>query len=205
MLQRDAQSATGDLSNVAAQAAQRWSEQAAAESGAPQRVGPWRLKRELGAGGMGVVYLAERADGQFQQQAALKLVRRAIDSDDARRRFLRERQILARLVHPNIAHLLDGGVSADGQPYFAMEYVDGQPLLQWCETRRATLAQRLEQFLAICDAVQFAHQHLIVHRDLKPGNVLVDHGGRIAARFGIAHLLDEEAGESMTSAPARVR
>src|SRR5262249_53535821 len=130
----------------------------------------------------------------------LKLVRRGIDSEAARRRFLRERQILARLVHPNIAHLLDGGVSADGQPYFAMEYVDGEPLLHWCEAHAATLVQRLELFLSICDAVQFAHQRLIVHRDLKPGNVLVDRDGRVKLLdFGIARLLDEEARDGMTA------
>src|SRR5262249_46310070 len=158
LLRHDAGARTADLPDIAAHAAAQWAHAEGADAETGRRIGPWRVLRELGAGGMGVVYLVERADEQFKQQAALKLVRGGIDSDLVGRRFLRERQILARLVHPNIAHLLDGGVSAVGQPYFAMEYVDGEPLWRWCVSHGADLEQRLALFLAICDAVQFAHQ-----------------------------------------------
>ena len=157
-------------------------------------IGPWRLIRELGKGGMGVVWLAERADGQFQQQSALKLIKRGMDSDSVLARFLRERQILARLEHPNIARLLDGGVAADGSPYFAMEYVDGLPLLSYCHEQNASMEHRIELFLAICSAVQFAHGRLIVHRDIKPSNVLVTRSGEPKLLdFGIAKLLADDS------------
>lgn len=138
----------------------------------PERVGPWRLIRILGRGGMGAVYLAERADGQFDQKAALKLIRHDLGIE-AQRRFLSERQILAQLQHPHIAHLLDGGVTEDGRPYFAMEYVDGTPLDTYCNRNGLDVEDRLELFKQVCDAVQFAHSKLIVHRDLKPSNILV--------------------------------
>ena len=138
-----------------------------------RRVGPWRIVREIGRGGMGVVFLAERADGQFEQRAALKLIRTDDDSVALRRRFLRERQILARLDHANIARLLDGGIAEDGRPYFAMEYVDGQPLLDYVAERDSSLKTRLGLFVDVCNAVQFAHRQLIVHRDIKPSNVLI--------------------------------
>jgi eukaryotic-like serine/threonine-protein kinase len=165
-----------------------------------ERIGPWRLTHELGQGGMGVVWLAERADGQFQQCSALKVIKRGMDSNSVVARFMRERQILARLEHTNIARLLDGGVAADGSPYFAMEYVDGHPLLGYCQERDASLEQRITLFLAICSAVQFAHGHLIVHRDIKPSNVLVTAAGEPKLLdFGIAKILSAEAGDAALS------
>jgi Tol biopolymer transport system component/predicted Ser/Thr protein kinase len=156
--------------------------------------GPYRLVRELGHGGMGLVYLAERADGQFQQRVALKLIKRGMDSDEIQRRFLAERQVLASLNHPHIARLLDGGVTADGQPWFAMEYVEGVPLSRYCDERNLGIDQRLELFRKICKAVQHAHQSMVVHRDLKPGNILVTRDGEIKLLdFGIAKVLRAHA------------
>ena len=156
-------------------------------------IGPWHLVRKLGSGGMGVVWLAERADGQFEQRAALKLIKRGMDSEAVLKRFLRERQILARLDHPHIAHLLDGGIAADGRPYFAMEYVEGLPLLRYCHERGAKLEERLKLFIDVCAAVQFAHEHHVVHRDLKPSNVLVTASSGVKLLdFGIAKLLETD-------------
>ena len=159
-----------------------------------ERIGPWRVLHELGRGGMGIVWLAERADGQYEQRAALKVIKRGMDSDSVVARFLRERQILARLIHPNIAHLLDGGIAADGRPYFAMEYVDGLPLLRYCAQRKSHFDERIRLFLEICNAVQIAHAQLIVHRDIKPSNVLVTRAGETKLLdFGIAGLIDDSA------------
>jgi eukaryotic-like serine/threonine-protein kinase len=156
-------------------------------------VGSYRLGRELGHGGMGVVYLAERADGHFEQRVALKLIKRGRDSDEIQRRFLTERQVLARLNHPHIAKLLDGGVTAEGQPWFAMEYVDGVPLNQYCEERELGIEERLALFGDVCEAVQHAHRSLVVHRDLKPSNILVTPAGEIKLLdFGIAKALSPE-------------
>jgi eukaryotic-like serine/threonine-protein kinase len=138
-----------------------------------RRIGPYQLDRLLGRGGMGAVYLAHRVDGQFEQQVAVKLIDLPLATDFFRERFRMERQILAGLQHPFIARLLDGGVSADGDLYLAMEYVDGVPIHRYCETTGLTIAERLELFLSVCEAVQFAHQNLVVHRDLKPDNILV--------------------------------
>ncbi|MBC7896567.1 MAG: serine/threonine protein kinase, partial [Cytophagaceae bacterium] len=169
---------------------------AGAAPGADSRVGVYRIVRELGRGGMGTVFLAERADGQFEQRVAVKVVHRGFGARDTRERFLRERQILARLDHPNVAHLVDGGLTDDGQPWFAMEYVDGAPLDAWCDERRASIEERLALFLAVCDAVQFAHQELVIHRDLKPSNILVTHGGQVKLLdFGIATLVREDEAE----------
>src|SRR5262249_38762361 len=133
------------------------------------RVGAWRILRELGRGGMGRVYLAERADGQFEQRAAIKLLKRGLDTDEILARFLQERQILARLEHPHIAHLLDGGVTEDGLPWFALEHVEGTPITTYCERRSESLRGTLVLFIQACRAVQFAHANLVIHRDLKPG------------------------------------
>src|SRR5574338_585855 len=142
---------------------------------------------------MGTVYVAERADGQFEQRVALKLVRRELDTDHARRRFLVERQILARLNHPNIARLVDGGILHDGRPWFAMELVDGMPFTRYCAERGLDVEQRLVLFLAVCEAVRYAHQNLIVHRDLKPSNMLVTAQGHVKLLdFGIAKLLESD-------------
>jgi serine/threonine-protein kinase len=163
------------------------------------RVGPYRIVREIGRGGMGAVYLAERADGAYEQQVAFKIVRASAIGGLLERRFLRERQILARLEHPHIARLLDAGVTETGIPWLAMEFVKGEPITAWAASRDATLAERLRLFLEVCAAVQFAHRNLVIHRDLKPGNILVDADGRARLLdFGIARLLDDEAGEGAT-------
>jgi eukaryotic-like serine/threonine-protein kinase len=169
------------------------------------RIGPWRVVREIGRGGMGVVYLAERADGQFEQRAALKLLKRGLDTEEILARFLRERQILARLQHPGIARLLDGGMSEDGRPFIVMEHVEGKPIVAECEARRLPLDERLRLMEQVCDAVQYAHGNLVVHRDLKPSNVLLRADGGIALLdFGIARLLSGPGEEpvTVTSGPA---
>ncbi len=160
---------------------------------AGERIGAYRVVRELGRGGMGSVYLAERADEEFEQRVALKLVRRGMDTEEIVRRFRSERQILAHLDHPNIAKLFDGGTAEDGRPYFIMEYVEGQPIDEYCDQRKLPTRERLELFRKVCSAVHFAHQNLIVHRDLKPGNILVTAGGiPKLLDFGIAKLLDPD-------------
>jgi len=154
-------------------------------------VGPYRLLALLGEGGMGRVFLAERADGQFRQRVALKLMRAGFASSEVHERFLRERDLLARLAHPNIAQLHDGVVRANGSPYFTLEYVDGEPITQWCDAHKLGLAARLKLLLKVCDAVQYAHRNLIVHRDLKPSNILVTADGEPKLLdFGIAKPLD---------------
>ena len=161
------------------------------ESAVGRRVGAWRITGVLGRGGMGAVYRVERSDGAYAQQAALKLIRSGIDSPVARERFLRERQVLAGLQHPNIATLLDGGFSTEGDPYFVMEVVDGLAMDRWCDARRLGLQARVELFLQVLEAVQYAHRNLIVHRDLKPSNLLVDEQGRLKlVDFGIAKQLE---------------
>lgn len=158
------------------------------------RIGPYRLVRELGRGGMGTVYLAERADEHFEQQVALKLIKRGMDTDAVRQRFLRERQILARLQHPGIARLYDGGVTDNGLPYFVMEYVQGRPIDAYCDAHRLGIDARVRLFQEVGRAVQYAHANLIVHRDLKPSNILVTVDGQVKLLdFGIAKLLDDEA------------
>ena len=155
------------------------------------RVGAYRLVDLLGEGGMGRVYLAERDDGEFRQCVALKLIRGEFTTRELRHRFLRERDILARLTHPNIAQLHDGGVAADGTPYFTLEYVEGEPITRWCNARNADIRARLKLFVDACDAVQYAHRNLVVHRDLKPSNILVTGDGQPKLLdFGIAKLLD---------------
>jgi eukaryotic-like serine/threonine-protein kinase len=156
-----------------------------------ERIGPYRVLRSLGQGGMGEVFLAERADEQFQQRVAIKLVRRELLSKQVQSRLRLERQILASLEHPNIARLLDGGSTKDGIPYIVMEYIDGDPIDVYCDQHRLTINQRLELFRSVCDAVHSAHQNLIVHRDLKPSNILVTAGGvPKLLDFGIAKMLD---------------
>ena len=154
------------------------------------RIGPYRLKREIGAGGMADVWLAERADGAFTREVALKLPLINRLRRDLAQRFARERDILARLEHPHIARLYDAGVSEDGLPYLAMEYVDGQPITEYCDAHKLGIANRLRLFAQVLDAVQFAHASLIIHRDLKPSNILVTAGGDVRLLdFGIAKLL----------------
>ncbi|HUD41245.1 MAG TPA: serine/threonine-protein kinase [Dokdonella sp.] len=167
-----------------------------------RRVGPFRLLREIGRGGMGTVWLAERADGQFAQQVAIKLIRSGWDAADGHTRFRAERQILAGLTHPNIARLIDGGVDGEDRPWLALEYVDGVDLRTYCDRAGLGIAARLRLFLIVCAAVAHAHARLIVHRDLKPSNLLVTPAGEVKLLdFGIAKLVD--AGDAGVSA-ARV-
>ncbi len=154
------------------------------------RLGPYRTLEVVGQGGMGAVYRAVRDDDEFQQEVAIKLIRRGVNSEYVRSRFLYERQILAFLNHPNIARLLDGGTTEDGLPYFVMEFVQGQPIDDYCRTHACDLNERLELFLKACSAVEYAHRNLIVHRDLKPTNILItDDGTPKLLDFGIAKLL----------------
>lgn len=163
------------------------------QSQAGRIVGHYQLLSEIGRGGMATVYLAERIDGTYQQQVALKLVRSGADNDEISRRFKQERQILARLEHPNIARLFDGGTTDDGRPYLVMEHIAGKPITQYCRQRRLALAERLRLFQTVCAAVAYAHRNLIVHRDIKPSNILVTDGGVVKLLdFGIAKLLAPE-------------
>ena len=162
---------------------------------AGQRIGTWRLVRAIGEGGMGVVWLVERADGQFTQHGALKLIRIGFATEEMVRRFRRERQILAALQHPNIARLIDGGSTSEGMPFLVMEHIEGVPLHAYCSEHLATVNERLKIFLALCSAVEYAHQRLVLHRDLKPGNVLVTADGvPQLLDFGVAKIVDETAG-----------
>lgn len=168
---------------------------AAGAEAVTRRVGPYRILREIGRGGMGEVYLAEREGEGFRQRVALKLVRTGMDSEEVRRRFLVERRALARLSHPKIARFLDGGVEKEGRPYFVMEYVEGLPLDRYCDEHGLGVRERLLLFAAVCETVQYAHQNLVVHRDLKPGNILVTADGRPKLLdFGVAKLLEEVPG-----------
>jgi eukaryotic-like serine/threonine-protein kinase len=176
-----------------------WDEVAAGESGSHdpstalegQRLGPYRIVRKLGTGGMGDVYLAERADEEYQQQVAIKLVRSGVFSRQVQGRLRMERQILATLQHPNIARLLDGGRAPDGTPYLVMEYIDGEPIDVYCDRRRLSPEERIGLLRTVCAAVHYAHQNLIVHRDLKPNNILITpQGVPKLLDFGIAKLLD---------------
>ena len=159
------------------------------------RVGPYKLERLIGEGGMGQVWLAIRADGLYERKVALKLLRPGLADPRLRQRFDREREILARFAHPFIARLLDAGIDRDGQPYLALEYVDGEPLTTYCQSRQLDIAARLDLFRQVCEAVSHAHANLIVHRDLKPSNILVTPAGHVRLLdFGIAKLLDVELG-----------
>jgi serine/threonine-protein kinase len=164
-----------------------------------ERLGAYRVARVLGRGGMATVYLAERADGQFEQTVALKVLDMSRDFDGLAVRFAQERQILARLEHPNIARLIDGGSTRSGQPYVVMEFIDGQPIDSYCDRRKLTIDQRIKLFSKVADAVQYAHGHLIVHRDIKPSNILVtDSGEPKLLDFGIAKLLDPGSAAPVT-------
>ncbi len=158
---------------------------------APERVGNYKITKELGRGGMGQVYLAVRDDGTFSQRVAIKIVKRGMETDEITRRFELERRVLAALNHPNIARIFDGGITEDGRAYFIMEYVEGMPLDKHCDSRRLTTEQRLDMFRQVCAAVHYAHQNLIVHRDIKPSNIIVTNDGVPKLMdFGIAKLLN---------------
>jgi serine/threonine protein kinase len=155
-----------------------------------RRLGPYRVIREIGHGGMGTVFLAARADDAYQKHVAIKLIRQGLDTEDIIRRFRSERQILASLDHPNITRLLDAGTTDDGLPYYVMEYIEGETIDQYCDARTLNISERLKLFQSVCSAVSYAHRNLVIHRDIKPGNVLVTKEGvpRLLD-FGIAKLL----------------
>jgi serine/threonine-protein kinase len=164
-----------------------------------RRVGPWAVIREVGRGGMGAVYEAIRDDAQYQKRVAIKTIGRSLDGQAIGRRFRQEQRILASLEHPNIAALIDGGVTADGLPYFVMEFVDGRPITQYCTEKRLPLKARLDLFRQVCAAVEYAHRNLVVHRDIKPSNVFVTEEGTVKLLdFGIAKLLRDTAGGGTT-------
>ena len=159
-----------------------------------KRIGPYEVVKRLGEGGMGTVYLARRADDVFEKQVAIKLIRRGVDNSHLLRHFYNERQILAALDHPNIAKLLDGGTTEDGLPYYVMDYVVGEPLLDYCNRKTLSTDERLRLFRTICSAVQHAHQNLVIHRDLKPNNILVNaEGNPKLLDFGIAKVFNVNA------------
>jgi eukaryotic-like serine/threonine-protein kinase len=160
-------------------------------------IGSYRIIKKIASGGMGDVYLAERADGEFEQKVALKLIRPGSSSLDVIARFKSERQILAKLQHPNIARLLDGGLTDDGLPFFTMEFVDGIPIDEYCDKKKLTINQRLSLFSNVCSAVQYAHQNLIIHRDLKPSNILITVNGQVKLLdFGISKVFTEEPNDA---------
>ncbi len=171
-----------------------------------KEIGPYRLLQQIGAGGMGLVFLAERADGLFEHRVALKLIKHGMDTAQIVKRFEAERQILARLQHENIARLLDGGITDDGRPYFVMEFVDGESIDKYCDNHRISIDQRLDLFVTVCKAVLYAHANLVVHRDLKPENILVTKDGKVKLLdFGIARVLEEdEDATRLTQAGRRV-
>ncbi|HYP00493.1 MAG TPA: protein kinase, partial [Pyrinomonadaceae bacterium] len=170
------------------------------------KIGPYRVIEEIGHGGMGTVFRAVRADDAYRKQVAIKVVRRGMDHDFVLQRFRHERQIMATLEHPNIAHLLDGGATEDGLPYFVMEYVQkGEPIDSYCDREKLTTKQRLELFCTVCSAVQSAHERQIIHRDIKPGNILINSRGEPKLLdFGIAKILDPELSTNTINATATV-
>lgn len=169
-----------------------------------REVGPYRIEHRLASGGMGTVYVASRADGQFEQTVAIKVVKRGMDSEEILRRFHQERRTLAALSHPNIARLLDGGALGDGRPYVVMEFVSGVPIDNYCDAHRLTITERLRLFCRVCEGIRFAHQNLVVHRDLKPGNVLVSADGEPKLLdFGISKVLGGTGSREITTVQDR--
>ncbi len=165
-------------------------------------LGPYRLLKEIGRGGMGAVYLAQREE-HYEQKVAIKIVKRGMDSEFILERFRHERQILARLNHPYIAHMLDGGITPDGRPYLVMDYVEGSKVTTFCREQALSLRQKIELFRKICEAVQFAHQNLVIHRDLKPGNILIEADGTPKLLdFGLAKLMESNLNQNQTVAEA---
>jgi serine/threonine protein kinase len=166
-----------------------------------RRIGVYQILEEIGEGGMGEVYRAIRADGQYKKEVAIKMVRGGYDSKSILERFRHERQILASLDHPNIARLIDGATTEEGIPYLVMELIDGIPIDQYCDEHKLGVEDRLQLFRQVCGAVQYAHQRLVIHRDIKPSNILVTKEGTPKLLdFGIAKLLDPSAGPETTMA-----
>jgi eukaryotic-like serine/threonine-protein kinase len=171
-----------------------------------ERIGAYAVVNELGRGGMGAVYLAQRADGQFEKRVAIKVLKRGTDTDEVLRRFRIERQILANLEHPNITRLLDAGTTTDALPYFVMEFIEGIPITKFVQRENIDLPSRLQLFLKVCSAVDLAHQHHIIHRDIKPGNVLVNEGREPKLLdFGIAKLLSVDPHDEEVTVAAERR
>jgi serine/threonine-protein kinase len=203
LLRADAGAGDQLISDVIAEAANTLHEAVRRAPAVGTRVGPYRLLEEIGHGGMGTVYLAERADDEYRARVAIKFVRGHLATPDLARRLLAERQILADLTHPNIAWLLDGGTTDDGTPYLVMEYIDGEPIDAWCDRAQLGLSGRIALFRAVCEAVRYAHAGLVVHRDVKPSNILVARDGTPKlVDFGIAKLL---AGEGAPDATGTLR
>lgn len=170
----------------------------AVSAGTPKSVGPYRIEEEIGRGGAGQVFLGTRDDPDFEQKVAIKLIPLGRYSQSVQKRFLLERQILSDLDHENIARLLDGGITDEGIPYLIMEFIDGVPIDEYCDSHSLSLEQRLVLFRQVCDAVHYAHRQLVVHRDIKPGNVLVDQQGRVKLLdFGVAKLLEPGFAENL--------
>jgi serine/threonine protein kinase len=166
-----------------------------------RRIGAYNILEEIGRGGMGELYRAGLADGQYEKEVAIKLVRGGYDTASVLERFRHERQILASLDHPNIAHLLDGGTTDEGLPYLVMELIEGTPIDQYCDAHKLNVNDRLQLFVQVCSAVQYAHQRLVIHRDIKPGNILVTKDGvPKLLDFGIAKILDPAASAATTVA-----
>jgi eukaryotic-like serine/threonine-protein kinase len=179
-----------DLNTILEQAESNW---------VGRLIGVYRIVEQIGHGGMGEVYRAVRADGQYQKEVAIKLVRSGYGSAELLQRFLHERQILASLDHPNIARLYDGGTTDDGVPYLVMELIEGTPIDLYCEQNGVGIDERLKLFMQVCAAVQYAHQRLVIHRDIKPGNILVTKDGiPKLLDFGIAKFLDPSSGADTT-------
>jgi len=169
-----------------------------------KQIGKYKLTKLLGEGGMGAVFLADRTGGEFEQQVAVKLLKQGFVSKIALSRFISERQILARLHHRFIAQLIDGGTTDEGMPYLVMEYIEGLPLLDFCNGQKLDLKARLELFQKICSAVQYAHQHLVIHRDLKPSNIMVtEDGSPKLLDFGISKLVSVEGDTQQTQTEFR--
>ena len=170
-----------------------------------KRLGVWRLTAVIGHGGMGTVYRAVRDDKAFEKEAALKVIRRGMDSANVIASFRRERQILALLDHPYIARLIDGGTTDDGLPFFVMEHVEGKPITEYCAANGFNVPQRLHLFREVCGAVQYAHGNLVIHRDLKPGNIFVTpEGTPKLLDFGLAKVVNPEAAENATMTGLRM-
>ena len=188
------------LKNPAADVRNAFSDMEVKATRIGQRIGVYQIVEEIGRGGMGEVYRAFRADGQYEKEVALKLVRIGLDTPALLERFRHERQILASLDHPNIARLLDGGTTEQGVPYLVMELIQGTPIDQYCEQYDLDISERLQLFLQVCGAVQYAHQRLVIHRDLKPSNILVmAEGIPKLLDFGIAKIVDPAIGEETTA------
>jgi serine/threonine protein kinase len=199
LLLSDDHAGTGFLNTPAVHLTQPEPNRAASRVGS--RIGAYNVLEEIGRGGMGEVYRASRADGQYEKEVAIKVVRGGYDTASVLDRFRHERQILASLDHPNIARLLDGGTTEEGIPYLVMELIEGTPIDQYCNAQGLDLTERLRLFLEVCSAVQYAHQHLVIHRDIKPGNILVTREGTPKLLdFGIAKILDPASGAESTIA-----